>query len=233
MQIQNTGDALSTDDVNRGGSNTEAVPGSYTYNSMNSQVFTLTAAVKDQNMYNIRMYHSGKYLDVANAGIYNGTNVQQYQFNGAKCQKWFVTYVGGGDCKIMDVNSEKLLSITASSPNPQANVQIWYDDGTSGQFFKLRLNADSTYTIQSKCSGYAMVLDVNNYSTVNGANVEQYYDNNTTNQKFIFENLTDSSSIAMLICNIDTGKYMQPDNNGNTHMEQHSYSQGNKKQIWQ
>ena len=136
------------------------------------------AGIISGRVYHIKAYN-GKYLDVANAGTANGTNVQIYTFNvDAACQEWIITQVGtdGGDklYKIKDVNSGKLLSIAGSSSSHAANAWIWEDDGTTGQVFKIIRNSGDTFTFLTQCSDflYALSYDTN-------MSVRQYYDSKT------------------------------------------------------
>ncbi len=132
-------------------------------------------------VYHIKAYN-GKYLDVANAGTANGTNVQIYTFNvDAACQEWVITQDGtdGGDrlYKIKDVNSGKLLSIEASSSANAANAWIWEDDGTNGQIFKIKRNSDGTFTFYTQCSGYAKALSYD--SAMNAQQTDSTADSST------------------------------------------------------
>jgi hypothetical protein len=64
----------------------------------------------------------------------------------------------------------------------KANVQIWNQNTSCAQRWKIRKNADNTYTFLNVCSNKA--LDVNGAGTVNKTNVQIYTDSNTKAQKW-------------------------------------------------
>ncbi|HBL84824.1 MAG: hypothetical protein A2Y17_05180 [Clostridiales bacterium GWF2_38_85] len=142
-------------------------------------------------VYNIRSVYSGKYLTVQGGSYIPGTTINQYTYNtNAAYQEWLIIDGGNGNVKIKDINSGKLLSIIGSSTSSGTDAWIWHDDGTTGQIFRYRKNTDGTYSFLSKCSDYSYVLDIE-LSPGDGMNdgndLQQYYDNVATNQKFILE----------------------------------------------
>ena len=156
-----------------------------------------TQGVTSGEIYYIQSVHSNKYIDVAGGGTSNTTNIHQWAYAGVVNQRWQITYVGNGDYTIMDMNSCSLLSICGSLSGATVNAWIWHNDGTNGQKFKIRKNSDGTYTFLSKCSNYQMALDIDrgpssNYGQDNAANIQQWYDANTDNQKWVLVPVTTS-----------------------------------------
>ena len=141
--------------------------------------------IDNGSVYTIEAVHSGKVITANAGGESNGTNVcQQSLTPGYQWQRWKMLYQGNGEYKIQDMQSGKLLSISASSATSGANAHIWADDGTTGQFFKIKENVDGSYAFLSKCSYYTLALTVENNSFIDEANIYQYYNSGTGNQKY-------------------------------------------------
>ena len=144
-----------------------------------------THGIDNGSVYTIEAVHSGKVITANAGGESNGTNVcQQSLTPGYQWQRWKMLYQGNGEYKIQDMQSGNLLSISASSATSGANAHIWADDGTTGQFFKIKENVDGSYAFLSKCSYYTCALNVNNNSISEGANVNQYNYSGGSNQSF-------------------------------------------------
>ena len=57
--------------------------------------------IESGKIYRIKNANSGLYLDVADGGSSNGTNVQQYTFNGSTAQKYKIVSAGDGYYKLL------------------------------------------------------------------------------------------------------------------------------------
>ena len=66
---------------------------------------------------------SKKALDVYNSGTADGTNVDQWGWNGGNDQKWTLTHLGNGQYKAIGVASGKLIEVSATSTANGANIQ--------------------------------------------------------------------------------------------------------------
>ena len=153
----------------------------YTYDGSFRQKFILEPVQKmPDETYKIEAYNSGKSLQ---GGTTEGANVKQYAFKNNYEQKWTIEYVGKGEHKIRN-SGNRVLTVKDNSSANQASLCVNYHTGADSQLFKFRKNDDSSYSILTKSSNYIKVLDIHNYSTSDGANLEQYTDNLTTNQKF-------------------------------------------------
>ncbi len=156
-----------------------------------------TPGIVNGGIYNIQAVHSQKVIDVEYGATADGTNISQYPLtSGYQWQRWKFSYVGNGEYKIYDMNSGKLLSVANNSPWAEANIELRAGDGSMGQRFKIRKNTDCTYTFLSKCSSYLNVLSIADSSLENSANLEQNYDNGTSNQKF---NLIESNKAIIIV----------------------------------
>lgn len=156
-----------------------------------------TPGINNGDVYTIKASHSSKAITAENGSTNNGTNISQYTLTpGYQWQRWKFLYLGNGEYKIQDMNSGKLLSISASSSSNRANAQLWYDDGTTGQIFKIKENTDGTYTFLSKCSYYIYALTVADGNMSDNANIYQYSNTGTSYQKFY---LTKSNKAMIIV----------------------------------
>ncbi len=130
-----------------------------------------------EGTYRLVARHSGKALEAA--GTANGSGVQQFTVNQNTSQQWNITHLGGGQYRITNVQSGRVLDIASSSMNNGASVQIWNYNGGDNQKFAFIPTGDGYYRISPAHS--AKALDVNNSSTQDGASVIQWrywYNNN-------------------------------------------------------
>ncbi len=130
--------------------------------------------------YRIVNKKSNKVLDVYNNGITDGTNVDQWSWNGGNNQKWTVTSLGNGQYQAVGVGSGKLLEVAGASTANAANVQIWSSNNGNGQKWTITPAGDGNYKFLNVNSGKA--VDVNGGSTADGANVLQWPYSGADNQ---------------------------------------------------
>lgn len=89
------------------------------------------------NCYTIRNLYSGKYLDVASGVSKDGTNVQQYDYNGSDAQLWYVSRNSDGTFTIISKCGDKALDLYAGGATNGANIQIWEYNATAAQKWSL------------------------------------------------------------------------------------------------
>ena len=65
-------------------------------------------------MYYIKNANSGKYLDIVNGSSSDGTNVQQYQYNGSNAQKFKLVNDGNGYYSILTACSKYKSGVDVS-----------------------------------------------------------------------------------------------------------------------
>ena len=94
-------------------------------------------------------------------------------------------HLGNGYYTIYANHSGLVMDVKGGSLSNKANVQQYQANGTDAQIWKIRKNADSTFTLINKKSG--MVLDVSSGHLEQNANLQQYRSNGTIAQKFDFE----------------------------------------------
>ena len=164
----------------------------YQRNNANNQKFNVKY-IKD-GYYTITAVHSNRLLDVANAGKKPETNVWQVGSNGTDAQKWIIKDAGNGYYNIVSKLNGLYLDVYGGKLKNCANIQVFTGHGGTGQRFKFeKVNTnpvnnvktidDGTYMIKSALNEN-YVLDVENASTAQCANVLLYQRNNANNQKF-------------------------------------------------
>ncbi len=123
-----------------------------------------------EGTYRLIARHSGKALDAA--GTANGANVQQSAVNQNTSQQWNITHLGGGQYRISNVQSGRVLDISDSAMDNGGNVVIWNNNNGDNQKFAFLPAGDGYFRISPVHSTKA--LDVENSSAQDGANVLQW-----------------------------------------------------------
>lgn len=177
-------------DINfSGSSKVFAGDSSYVGNDWNDQI---TSFKVEEATYYIYNKNSGLVLDVAGAGLDNGTNLQQYSWNGTDAQKFKVSAVENGYYKITTVLNGKAVDVADVSKSNGANVHVWDYVGGENQKWAINFVDGSYATIVSKNSGLS--LDADAWSTTPGGNVIQWQlGDKQANQLWKFE-LADGST---------------------------------------
>jgi mannan endo-1,4-beta-mannosidase len=143
---------------------------------------TGAAQIVSGDIYSIIARHSGKALDVANAGTVDGTNVQQWTNYSYSNQQWIITDASSGYYKVSPVSStDKVLDVSGSGTADGTNVQIWTNYNATNQQWQFVANG-SYYNIKARNSGKC--LDVSSASTADGANVQLWTCGSGTNQQW-------------------------------------------------
>ena len=140
--------------------------------------------------YKIISANSGKVLDVYGGRKEDGTNVQQYEYNYSEAQQWKLKNAGNGSFYIVSRCNDLVLDIPAGRAENGANVQVYTLNGTNAQKFRFKKYEepkqtieDGIYTIASGVNNN-YVLDIEQGSTDNYANVRLWESANVVNQRF-------------------------------------------------
>jgi len=123
--------------------------------------------------------HSLRVLEVQNAGLGDGANIQQNTYSGGPHQHWDFTpmspAIDYGDCSYFMVtaaHSGRAADVNNFSFNDGANVMQWTNfPGLNQQWF-LEYTGDGWFHIRNRWSG--KYLTVNGASTANGGNIVQW-----------------------------------------------------------
>lgn len=143
-------------------------------------------------------------LDVSGGKASNGANVQLYIGNGSDAQNWNIekfvskyekldalansnknTIADGKYVIRTAMNSSFGLDVKDASKSNLANIQLYRQNETDAQAFKVTHDAQGYVTLINVNSGKA--LDVSDGKAVNGKNVQQYTSNGTRAQKWIIK----------------------------------------------
>jgi predicted alpha-1,6-mannanase (GH76 family) len=133
-------------------------------------VFAQTAGITSGAQYTLTSKASGKLLNVSNASIANGANVDTWTDTKSDAERWVPTFIGNGLYTLTNIGSGKLLHIANATPANSVNVDQngsasdntvkWniVDDG--GGYFQLKTAANQNFS-----------LALANGTNANGANV--------------------------------------------------------------
>ena len=194
----------------------------YQSNRTNAQKFKVKYL--NNGYYTIESVNSGKVLDVDDAKKTQGTNVQQYDSNNTDAQKWTIKKNSDGTYSLVSKCNNLYMDVKDGIASNSRNVQVYGGNGTKAQKFKFEKVADSinysekaektisdgTYTIKSAIND-KFVLDIDNASKSNGANVQIYQSNGTNAQKFKVKYLNNG---YYTIESVNSGKVLDVDNAG-------------------
>ncbi len=164
----------------------------------------VTANLTDNGVFKIVANHSSKNLGVQRspngscpiAG--NGTNVNQ-ESTGDDCEQWLFKKVDDHYWSIHPtLNTSVGLDVTGFSQADGGNVQTWDYWGGSAQQFRLIDLGNGQYQVKARHSG--KVLEIDNGSTADGANLVQWTaDQSKLNQQFTFVPLGGGGGIGSTV----------------------------------
>ena len=124
--------------------------------------------------YYITNKNSGLSLDLPEGKLESGTNIQQWDFNKCWAQQWKLISVDEKYFRIASLGDEsKCVAVAENSAADGVNVELQEYKGTDNQLFSL-IKTGNYYGIVSKCSGGKGGLDVFEWSTENGGNINQF-----------------------------------------------------------
>lgn len=171
----------------------------------------------------IKNAYSGQYLDVAGGNAANGTNVQQYKYNGTDSQKWYINYNGDETftffTKLGSTNAYTYaIDISNGSSENYANVQIYYYNASNAQKLKIGVAQNNTLVFYTGASNYSKAIVLNGPSLEQGANIDQYTFQNYANEFWILEPVekTPSLGVEYAYANVNDNRsvYAYPDFRG-------------------
>ena len=195
------------------------VAGGSTANGAALQQYASNNTVAQQ--WTVRNYGSGKValvsvnankaVDIPSGNAVQQAQLQLYSPNGTVAQQWLVakapltlrerlnetaakhrqdlpdgTYTFGSK-----LSTSMKMDVSGASRSNYGNVQIWANNGTNAQKWKVTHDSNGYATLTSVNSG--KVLDVNGGVSASGTNVQQYDSNGTYAQKWIAVKNSDGS----------------------------------------
>lgn len=137
---------------------------------------TLYASENVEGIYYIQNKYSGLYLDVVNGSGTNGSNIQQWSYNGSNAQKFKFVSLGDGYYYILTGASgyTGCLDVDSGSSSDGANILQWEYWGGEMQKYRVVQQPDGTYAILTKASACKSGLDVYDWSSESGGNINQW-----------------------------------------------------------
>lgn len=162
--------------------------------------------------YFITNKNSGLSLDLPNGKLDGGTNIQQWELNKSWAQQWRLVAVDDTYFRIVSLGDEaKCVAVAENSANDGINVELQEYSGADNQLFRLE-KSGSYYGIVSKCSGGKGALDVFEWSTENGGNINQYAYHEYDCQLWSIAPVHPAVTVGTyLIKNLNSGKYISID----------------------
>lgn len=133
----------------------------------------------------LRNANTGKVLDVAGAGSWDGCDVQTYESNGTAAQAFILQstpVLNEGIYEIVCTADGRALDVDGASRSAGANVQVWDRNGTGAQAWYVKELGDGWYSIINCRSDKA--LDVDSWGTEPGTNVQQWHNNGVEAQRW-------------------------------------------------
>ncbi|MBQ6588772.1 MAG: endo-1,4-beta-xylanase [Butyrivibrio sp.] len=177
------------------GSGSSSGSGSGSSSGSSSQTDTNSAARIENGWYYIKGVQSQKYLTVEGNRASGWTNVCISSGTGVDGQKWYVTNTNDGYINLTSGLGNFMLDVANGEDIDGANVGIYQGYGGNAQKFVVKnTNTNGIYTIATKSSNAARVLDVNAHKTDDGTNVIQYKYNGNQNQQWQFEKVDGGQS---------------------------------------
>lgn len=127
-------------------------------------------------IYYVKSKSSGLYLDVTNGSSTNGTNIQQWAYNGLDSQKFKFVPDGNGYYYILTGASsyKSCLDVTVAGTTNGTNIEEWEYWGGDCQKYEVTEVSSGQYAIKTKCSALTSCLEVYAWSTSNGGNIDEW-----------------------------------------------------------
>lgn len=118
----------------------------YAANGTNAQKFYVKS---EADGYSLQIESSGKFVDVRGAGAANHVNVQQWEDNDTRAQRWTIAEtgqtvtIGGVSCQVVTLRSSVststayMMDVTNAFTSNKTNVQLFQSNGTDAQKWAL------------------------------------------------------------------------------------------------
>jgi hypothetical protein len=149
---------------------------------------TGSSGIVANGTYKIIARHSSKAVDATGQATGNGTQIEQWTYNGGNNQRWTVTARGGGEYSIIGVQSGRCIDINNSGTANGTKVQLWDYAGNPNQKYFFCPTSSGNYRIQpAHLNAAGSCLDVSGVSLNDGALIQlwQWLDGN--NQQWSFQ----------------------------------------------
>ena len=210
-------------------------------NGNNAQKWKFVELLNSEQVINNGIYilnsalDNNKNLDVDGAKTNNGTNIQIWENNGNKAQKWKIEYINGYYQFKSKLNTRKCLEIKNGNEKIYSNIQLSDCNNSDKQQFIIKQLDNNYYSIVSKNNH--LYIDVDGAKTNNGTNVQLYYNNDNDAQKWSFSYIDEKeieNGIYTIATDLNNNQMVDVDNaksfeNTNVQLWQNN---GNNAQKW-
>ena len=160
-----------------------------------------------QGTYKIRSaINTKKVLDIHGSSTSNNANVEIYEDNNQKNQKYIIKPNTDNTYTIYASHSNKVLDVCGGGKTNETNVIQFTYNGGDNQKWYIELTNDGYYCFKSKSSG--LYLDIYQAKAQNGQNVQIYEGHEGIGQKFKLEKV-----IKPQVTTIQNGIYQIATNN--------------------
>ena len=187
-------------DIDNGSTNNGANVQIYLNTGVKQQMFKIKN--ESDGTYKIEALHSGKVVDVNGGQNYNGVNVQQYESNDTVSQRWIIEENEDGSCSIRSKCNNLYMDVQGGVSTNGTNIQMYEKNDTDSQKYVLEKVQDTTEGTKTIEDGMYKIrttidtnkiIDIDNGSKNNGANVQIYQDTDVKQQKFNIEYQNDGT----------------------------------------
>jgi predicted alpha-1,6-mannanase (GH76 family) len=147
-----------------------------------------TSGIISGAIYKIKSKSVDKLLNVSNASIDNGANVDCWTDTGSDAQKWIVTHVGNSLYTLTNVASGKQLHIVAT-PADSVNVDQFSDTVSDDVKWTIKKSGQGSFCL-IPVADKAFSLNLHSGGNVDGANVYLAKSSGSDQQKLIFQKVS-------------------------------------------
>ena len=124
-------------------------------------------------------------LNINNAAMYSGANLQLADYNSSDAQKFILTGTGGGTYRLTSLSSGQTIDLTGGNSKPTTNIMQYSNNDRSSQRWYIRDTGDGTFYIVPVAAA-ANTMEIAGGSAVNGANIWSNTQTGSDAQKFYF-----------------------------------------------
>jgi len=135
---------------------------------------------------------SNKVINVKSGSVENGANVELYEKNNSKEQRWKITKNSDGYYTIQCLKSDKVLTVQDGKFENDANICQDELKNIDAQKWKIERMSNSYYRISTKINN--LYLSIDGGSTENGTNIKIYeYQEYGIKQEFTIEKIEEET----------------------------------------
>jgi predicted alpha-1,6-mannanase (GH76 family) len=150
--------------------------------------FAQNAGIISGATYTLKSKVSNKLLNVSNASIDIGANIDCWTNTGSDAQRWIVTHIGNNVYTLTNVSSGKLLHI-AATPADSVNVDQFSDTGSDDVKWTLKKAGQGHYYLNTVANS-DFSLNLHSGGSADGTNVDLAKSSASDSQKWLLRKET-------------------------------------------